>query len=70
MNRDEKIQWLKGLPGETISPSQLATVYGGDPYTYNLMAKEGKLDQTVLPHIWRGRNLRINKESVIRLIGG
>ena len=67
MTRDEKIAWLRSLPGETISPSQLARVDGGDPYTYNLMAKEGKLD---LPHLWRGRNLRIWKEPVIKLIGG
>lgn len=67
MTRDEKIAWLRELPGETISPTQLAKVDGGDPYSYNLAAKEGKLD---LPHMWRGRNLRIWKEPVIRLIGG
>lgn len=58
---------LRGIPGETISPAQLAKVAGGDPYAYNLMARQGKLD---LPHLWRGRNLRIWKEPVIRLIGG
>ena len=67
MTREEKIDWLRSLPSETISPSQLAQVDGGDPYSYNIAAKEGKLD---LPHIWRGRNLRIWKEPVIRLIGG
>lgn len=70
MTTQEKIAWLESLPGETISPRQLAMVYGGDPYSYNLAAKNGKLDQKVMPHIWRGRNLRINKQSVIRLIGG
>lgn len=70
MTREEKVAWLKSLPDETISPSQLAKVYGGDPYSYNIGAKEGKIDQSVLPHIWRGRNLRFNKESVIQLIGG
>ena len=67
MTRDEKLAWLRGLPTETISPTQLAKVDGGDPYSYNIMAKNGNL---TLPHIWRGRNLRIWKEPVIRLIGG
>ena len=67
MTKDEKIQFLRSLETETISPSVLAVVAGGDPYSYNVAAKEGKLD---IPHFWRGRNLRIWKEPVIRLIGG
>ena len=67
MTRDEKIAWLREIPTETISPQQLAVVDGGDPYSYNIAAREGKLE---LPHLWRGRNLRIWKEPVIRLIGG
>lgn len=67
MTREEKIEMLRKLPGETISPTQLAKVAGGDPYSYNLAARAGELD---LPHLWRGRNLRIWKEPVIRLIGG
>lgn len=67
MTRDEKIEWLRKIPGETISPKQLAVVAGGDPYGYNLAARAGELS---LPHLWRGRNLRIWKEPVIRLIGG
>ena len=67
MTRDEKIRFLRRISGETISPTQLAAVAGGNPYTYNLAARAGKLD---LPHMWRGRNLRIWKEPVIRLIGG
>ena len=67
MTREEKLSWLRSLPGETISPTELAKVAGGSPFAYNLAAKEGKLD---LPHLWRGRNLRIWKEPVIRLIGG
>ena len=67
MTREEKLEWLRSIPGETISPRQLAMVAGGDSYYYNLAAKDGKLD---LPHLWRGRNLRIWKEPVIRLIGG
>ena len=67
MTRDEKIEMLRQIPGETISPKQLAQVAGGNPYYYNLAAKHGTLN---LPHEWRGRNLRIWKEPVIRLIGG
>ena len=67
MTRDEKIAFLNSLPGETISPKIMALVDGGDPYVYNIMAKAGKLD---IPHFWRGRNLRIWKGPVIRLIGG
>ena len=67
MTREEKLEMLRNIPSETISPTQLAQVAGGEPYSYNLAAKNGKLD---LPHMWRGRNLRIWKEPVIRLIGG
>jgi hypothetical protein len=67
MTREEKIAWLHAIPTETISPKQLSIVDGGNPYSYNVAAKEGKLD---LPHIWRGRNLRIWKDPVIKLIGG
>ena len=67
MSKDEKIAWLRSLKDETISPAQLAKVAGGTPYSYNVAALEGKLN---LPHLWRGRNLRIWKEPVIRLIGG
>ena len=67
MNSNEKLDYLRSLPGETISPKELAMVAGGSPYSYNLAAREGKLD---LPHLWRGRNLRIWKGPVIRLIGG
>ena len=63
---EEKVAFLRSLPSETISPSVLALVAGGDPYSYNVAAKEGKLD---LPHFWRGRNLRIWKGPVIKLIG-
>ena len=65
MTTSEKVEFLKNLPSETISPSVMALVAGGDPYSYNLAAKEGKLD---VPHFWRGRNLRIWKQPVIRLI--
>ena len=65
MTTEEKIIFLKQLPSETISPSVMALVAGGDPYSYNLMAQQGKLD---IPHFWRGRNLRIWKQPVIKLI--
>jgi hypothetical protein len=65
MTTEEKVAFLKQLPSETISPSVMALVAGGDPYSYNLAAKEGKLD---VPHFWRGRNLRIWKQPVIKLI--
>jgi len=45
----------------------MAEIAGGDPYSYNLAAKEGRLD---IPHFWRGRNLRIWKRFVIEKIGG
>jgi len=67
MTREQKIELLRSLPGETISPKQLAEIAGGNAYSYNCAAKDGKLD---LPHMWRGRNLRIWKEPVIKLIGG
>ena len=65
MTREEKIKWLKSLPGEMISPQQLAKVTGGYAYNYNCSAKQGKLN---LPHEWHGRNLRIWKQPVIKLI--
>ena len=67
MTREEKLAWLRELPGETISPKVLSIVDGGDPYTFNIMAKEGKLN---IPHYWRGRNLRIWKSYVIQMIEG
>lgn len=67
MTDAEKIKWLKGLNKTMISPQELSKVTGGDPYSYNLCAKQGKLN---LPHEWHGRNLRIWKDPVIKLIGG
>lgn len=67
MTHDERISLLQAQPGETISPTMLAKIIGGNPYAYNLQARKGTLN---LPHVWRGRNLRIFKEPVLRLIGG
>lgn len=65
MTHDERISYLKRLDKETISPTELARVIGGNPYVYNLAAREGLL---TLPYIWRGRNLRIFKEPLLRLL--
>lgn len=67
MTREEKIDFLRSIPGETISPAQLAQVAGSAPYAYNVAARRGELN---LPHFWRGRNLRIWKDPVLKLIGG
>ena len=65
MSHAERIAFLEALPGETISPSELAKVLGGRPYLYNLAAKQGML---TLPHVWRGRNLRICKAPLPKLL--
>ena len=65
MTHEEKIHLLQSHPGETISPTILAKVLGGDPYVYNLEARAGRL---TLPHVWRGRNLRIFKAPLLRLL--
>lgn len=65
MTREEKLAWLESLPGEMISPAQLAVVTGGDRYTYNCAAREGKLN---LPYEWHGipvSALRKLKDSVM-----
>ena len=67
MDHDKVIEFLQDIPGETISPSQAAEVLGGKPYSYNVSAKAGNLS---LPHIWRGRNLRIFKEPLLRVLKG
>lgn len=65
MNHDECLQWLRDSPKETISPKELSRILGGDPYYYNIAAKNGTLK---LPHMWMGRNLRIFKGPVIRVV--
>lgn len=67
MSHEERLEYLRSLTGETISPAQLARIIGGRPYVYNLMAREGKL---TLPHVWRGRNLRIFKAPLLTLLQG
>ena len=65
MSHDDRMELLKAQPGETISPAILARILGGNPYAYDLAAKEGQLP---LPHVWRGRNLRIIKAPLLRLL--
>ncbi len=67
MDHREAIEFLRAIPEETISPSQAAAVLGGKPYSYNVSAKAGTLN---LPHLWRGRNLRIFKEPLLSLLNG
>lgn len=66
MNNTEKIAYLRECD-ETISPTQLSMILGGMPYSYNLAAREGRLD---LPHVFRGRNLRIFTAPLIKILQG
>lgn len=61
-SRNDQIAYLRKI-GPTCSPRQLAEVLGGNPFYYNLAAKDGTLD---FDFMWRGRNLRIYTESVIK----
>lgn len=67
MTHAERIAFLQALPEETISPATLAQIIGGRAYEYNLAAREGKLK---LPHVWRGRNLRIFKAPLLTILQG
>ena len=67
MTHNEKVEYLVNLERETLSPTELARLLGGRPYIYNVMAKDGTLK---LPHIWRGRNLRVFKQPVLDLLSG
>ncbi|MCR4577346.1 MAG: hypothetical protein K5784_05525 [Clostridiales bacterium] len=67
MTHSQKIAFLKALPKETISPRELASVFGGDPYAFNIEAKKERLP---FPHYWSGRNLKILKQPVIDMLIG
>ena len=67
MEHSDRIQYLENLNRETISPSELAMLLGGRPFAYNCAAREGTL---TLPHIFRGRNLRIFRQPVLDLLKG
>lgn len=69
VSRNEQVAFLREC-GPTCSPRQLAEVLGGNPYYYNVAARNGTLG---FDFDWRGRNLRIYTESVIKkllAIGG
>ena len=51
--------------GPTCSPKQLASVLGGQPYRFTVLARNGKLPYD---HEWHGEWLRIFTESVIKRI--
>ena len=65
-SREEQAKFLRAC-GPTCSPRQLAHVLGGQPYYYNMAAKNGTLE---FDSFWRGRNLRIYTEDVIKKITG
>lgn len=67
MDHNQRIAFLRDYPKETISPTVMAQVYGGDPYAYNIAAKKGELP---FRYWWHGRNLRICKEDVIQALEG
>ena len=66
-NHIDRIKFLETLDRETISPSELAMLLGGRPYSYTVAAKEGTL---TLPHVFRGRNLRIFRQPLLDLLKG
>lgn len=63
---EEAVYRLREM-GPECSPRQLASVLGGNPYYYNVAAKDGTLG---FEHNWRGNALRIYTESVIKKITG
>lgn len=67
VDHEEAISFLRSC-GATCSPRQLARVLGGNPYQYNVQAKNGKLR---FEFDWHGSSLRIYTQSVInRVFGG
>jgi len=66
MTTEEAVKFLRGC-GPTCSPRELSKAIGGQPYSYNVAAKRGKL---VFDYMWRGNALRIYTESVITAITG
>lgn len=64
---DERIAYLESLECETLTPRAAAAVLGGTPYLLNVMAKR---DLLPMPYMWRGRNLRIFRVPLIKLLKG
>ena len=67
METQDKIAFLNGIESEYLTPSQVSKVLGGNPYTYNLTAKQGKM---TFPHMWRGNRLYVSKQGIINFIKG
>lgn len=67
MTDTEAVKWLENHKSPTITPQQLSDLIGGDPYTYNVMAKKGELR---LPHILRGNRLLIFKAPILKILKG
>ncbi len=67
MDHAANITFLKEIPRETFRPTETAKVLGGNPYVYNVAAKEGTL---TLPFIWHGKNLRIFKQPILDILEG
>ena len=65
-SRNEQVAFLRRC-GPTCSPRQLAEVLGGNPYYFNVAARNGTLGYDFE---WHGRNLRIFTESVIKKLLG
>jgi len=63
---EETITFLREC-GPTCSSRELAKALGGQPYYYNVQAKNGNLP---FEYMWRGRALRIFTESVIKKLKG
>ena len=67
MTHEEKLDWLRKCEKETISPREASKILGGDAFYFNIAAKNGNL---TLPFMWRGRNLRIFRAPILRLLEG
>lgn len=67
LSTEEAVVFLRKC-GTTCSPRELAKVLGGQPYWFNVRARNGTLGYDFE---WHGRSLRIYTESVIkRILGG
>lgn len=67
MTHEEKLDWLRNCDKETISPKEASKILGGSPFYFNIAAKNGTL---TLPHMWMGRDLRIFRAPILRLLEG
>ncbi len=63
---EEAVEKLRAF-GPTCSPRELAQVLGGNPYYFNVAAKNKTLG---FEFDWKGRNLRIYTESVVKKLLG